>query len=78
MKGLFNMGILRKWIVFFLNAVKEQKIYFCLNVFLIISICLLGSLSTIITGNIMNLIQKFSIGDIKYKLIFLLFVLLLI
>lgn len=78
MKGLFNMGILRKWIVFFLNAVKEQKIYFCLNVFLIISICLLGSFSTIITGNIMNLIQKFSIGDIKYKLIFLLFVLLLI
>lgn len=78
MKGLFNMGILRKWIVFFLNAVKEQKIYFCLNVFLIISICLLGSFSTIITGNIMNLIQKFSIGDIKYKLIFLLFILLLI
>lgn len=76
MKGLFNMKIFRRWFLFFLKAVKEQKKYFCLSIILAISISLLGSLTTIITGSIMNSVQQFPINDIKRKVVFMLIFLL--
>ena len=65
------MMLLKRWFNFFKGAVKNQKKYFIIVIMVSIIGILISSLTVLITGEIMNLVQQNTLEIIKNKVIML-------
>ncbi len=60
---------MKRWVKFFGKAINHQRQYFILTILLITLISLITSFSTIVIGNIMNIVQQFELNKIKMKVL---------
>jgi ABC transporter len=65
------MNLLKRWLIFFKGAVKNQRKYFIIAIMFSIIGTLVASLTVLITGEIMNLVQQNTVEIIQNKVIML-------
>lgn len=69
------MILLKRWFNFFKGAVKNQKKYFIISIMASVIGTLIASLTVLITGEIMNLVQQNKVEIIQGRVIILVFIL---
>lgn len=65
------MNLLERWLIFFKGAVRNQRKYFIIAIMFSIIGTLVASLTVLITGEIMNLVQQNTVEIIQNKVIML-------
>lgn len=65
------MNLLKRWLIFFKGAVRNQRKYFIIAIMFSIIGTLVASLTVLITGEIMNLVQQNTVEIIQNKVIML-------
>lgn len=65
------MNLLKRWLIFFKGAIRNQRKYFIIAIMFSIIGTLVASLTVLITGEIMNLVQQNTVEIIQNKVIML-------